>query len=765
MTAQSPRATSLKPRLSHPTKRTPKQRRVAGPFFELDQSKFRAPDLRSGMVHRDRVVHRLRASRGHRVVSITAPPGYGKTTVLAQWARRDRRAFAWVSLDERDNDPSVLLTYVAAAVHRTEAIDPGVFDALASPGLAAAITAVSRLGGSLQARSAPVVLVLDDLHLVSRRDCVDAVLRLAEHLPEGSQMALVSRGEKPLPLGRLRAQGKVMELGASDLAMDPQEATALLKGAGVDLPPEEVGELHRQTEGWPVALYLAALARKSGSPRAEAPSLGRERFVVDYLHTELLDRLPPARVAFLTRTSVLDRMTGPLCDAVLDRTGSAYVLDTLERSNRLVIPLDRERRWYRYHHLFRDLLQAELERRSPGLAQDLASRAARWCEDNGLAEAAISYAMRAGDADRVARLLVALVVPLYYTGRIGTIRPWLAWFDHQGLLEAHPEVALVGALLHAVEGHAAAAERWADVAERGAFEGTLPDGTTSWEGWIAYLRSALCRNGVEQMRADGDVASENMAPGTVWLASAITLLAMSHLLSGNVDGADELLERAIDVGEEGGATGTVELAERALIAIERGQWDRAGVFADSARANMREAKMEGYLTSILVYAAAARVAIHRGEVAQARKELASAQRVRPMVTHAMPFWAVQARLELARAHLALSDPGGARTLLREADGIVRRRPGLGILPAQVREVGRQIDAMRYDVLGASTLTTAELRILPLLATHLSFREIGEQLYVSSHTVKSQAISIYRKLGVTSRSDAIRSAATLGLLEK
>src|SRR5947207_168955 len=184
------------------TKRRPQPRRVAGPSFELDQSKFRAPDLRSGMVHRSRVVDRLRASRGHRVVSITAPPGYGKTTVLAQWAKRDRRAFAWVSLDEHDNDPAVLLTYVAEAVHRTEPIDPGVFDALASPGTAAAITAVSRLGASLEGRTAPVVVVLDDLHLVSPSDCVDAVLRLADHLPEGSQMALVSRTDTMTPFRR-----------------------------------------------------------------------------------------------------------------------------------------------------------------------------------------------------------------------------------------------------------------------------------------------------------------------------------------------------------------------------------------------------------------------------------------------------------------------------------------------------------------------------------------------------------------------------------
>jgi LuxR family transcriptional regulator, maltose regulon positive regulatory protein len=219
------------------------------------------------------------------------------------------------------------------------------------------------------------------------------------------------------------------------------------------------------------------------------------------------------------------------------------------------------------------------------------------------------------------------------------------------------------------------------------------------------------------------------------------------------------------VAEDTKATDTaaIALAQRALVAISRGAWDRVGLLVEHGRSLLSQAHQDDCVTNVLLYAVAARLAIHQGEVPRARADLAHAQRLRPQLTVALPIYAVQARLELAAAHLALTDVAGARTILREVDELLQRRPQLGVLRQQADQLFARVDAMRADVLEASSLTTAELRLLPVLATHLTFREIGERLHVSSHTVKTQAMSMYRKLGVSSRSQAIEHAQELGLL--
>jgi len=719
-----------------------------------------------GGVARIALLDQLEASSSVPVVAVIAPPGYGKTTVLAQWAEHDRRPFAWLSVDQHDNDPAVLLTYVAAALDRVEPIDPPVFDTLASPGVSIAETALSRLGSSLSAKAFPVVVVLDDVHLLQNWECLDAVAALIEHLPRGSQLVIASRGEPPLPLAGLRAEGRMMEIGPDLLAMDRHETELLLSDAEVELSPVDVDDLVRRTEGWPVALYLAALSVKAGQSGegAAVAFAGDDRFLVDYLQTVLLSRLPPRLVSFLTHTAVLDQLSGPLCDAVLGRTGSSHLLESLERSNMLVIPLDRDRGWYRYHQLFRELLRAELERREPVMIRELTLRASGWYEHNGLVEGAIEYAMAAGDADRAARLVVEIALPVYYGGRMATLQQWLDWFDHDGPVERYPEVAVLGAWMHALGGNPAAAERWADAAERGSYQGATPDGTTSIDGWLALLRAMLCRDGVAQMRADAERALTLVPAGSLLRASAQVLLGISHLLAGDPDLADRMLAAAAEAGEDAGAdTAMVALAERSILALAREDWSQAEILAERARSIARRAWLEEYVTSVLLYAAAARVAIHRGDLARAREDLARAQRLRPQITYALPFYAVQTRLELARAYLALSDAAAARTMLREVDELLQRRPDLGILRRQAEELRARLDALRVDTVGASSLTAAELRLLRLLGTHHSFPAIGEQLYLSRHTVKSHAMSIYRKLGVSSRSEAIQRARDLGLL--
>ncbi|HJW60007.1 MAG TPA: hypothetical protein VJ931_10295, partial [Actinomycetota bacterium] len=252
------------------------------------------------------------------MVCLVAPAGYGKTTLLAQWAQRRGPGVGWVSVDERDNDPAVLLTYLAVALDRVEPIDPRVVRGLAGPG-ASIVSAVSRLAAAMAVMTQPVALVLDHLDQLNNRQCLEVVTDLAAEVPIGSQLLVASRARPPLPVGLLRTQGQVVEIGVQELAMDQQEAAALLEGAGVQLAEAEVNELVGRTEGWPVGLHLAALAVKAGDPRRHnwAGFTGNDRVMAEYLSSELLASQPPRTVSFLTRTAVLDRMCGPLCDAVM----------------------------------------------------------------------------------------------------------------------------------------------------------------------------------------------------------------------------------------------------------------------------------------------------------------------------------------------------------------------------------------------------------------------------------------------------------------
>jgi LuxR family maltose regulon positive regulatory protein len=740
---------------------------LAAPSFPILESKLTPPPTRPGIVSRVRLLDWLEASAATPVVAMSAPAGYGKTVLAVEWAKRDPRPFVWLSIDRHDNDPAVLLTYLAVGLDRAEPIDPAVLGVLASRGASITRTVLPRLGAALASKALAVVVVLDDVHLLDDQEGLDALAVLVDHLPPGSQLAVISRGEPPLPMARWRAEGRLAELGPGELAMDPAEAGSLLAAARVELPDGEVEELTRRTEGWPVALYLAALSVKA-QPAANRVGLsGRDRFLVDYLQSELLAHLPTERVAFLTRTAVLDRLSGPLCDAVLGTTGSAAVLASLERSNLLVVPLDRQREWYRYHQLFRELLRGELERSEPELVGELTRRAAKWCAHHGLAEAAIDYAMDAGDADLVARGVEQAAIGVYRSGRLATVQRWFDWFDDHGLIQQYPAVAVLGAWIQALGGHAAAAERWAAAAERGSYAGLLPDGSASIEGWRALLRAKLCRHGVAQMRTDTELALTLIAVGSLWRAPAQLLLGISQLLAGDLGVADDVLAEAVEVAEDTGATlaASVALAERAILAIGRKDWQDAETLVEQARSLVIKAHLEDCPTSIVVYAAAARVAIHHGNRDQADQDLARARQLQPQATHALPYYAVQARLELIGAYLALSDVAGARTVIREVDDLLRWRPDLGILRDQADRLRSQLDHLRGDAVGMSPLTTAELRLVPLLATYHSFREIGQSLHLSQHTVKTQALSIYRKLGVSSRGQAVQRVQEIGLLAR
>src|SRR5271170_6409301 len=306
--------------------------RAGSPGFDFVASKLRRPQVRSRTVQRSSLIEKLTREDTRPIVSVVAPAFYGKTTLLSQWAERNGQAFAWVSVDKGDNDPKVLLTYVAEALDAVEPVGGRVFDALASPVSSVPGSVDPRLAAAFASMTSPVVLMLDDVHVLHNSECRAALSVLADHVPGGSRLALAGRAEPPLRVARLRAEGRILEIGPQDLSLTRAEAASLLRNAEVTVGEDDVAELHRRTEGWPAGLYLAALYLREGGPLASAAVSfgGDDRLVTEYMESEFLDRISRRQRAFLTRTAVLERMCGPLCDAVLEDSGSAEVLADLE---------------------------------------------------------------------------------------------------------------------------------------------------------------------------------------------------------------------------------------------------------------------------------------------------------------------------------------------------------------------------------------------------------------------------------------------------
>ena len=704
------------------------------------------------------------AARRPTVAAVSAPAGYGKSTLLVGWARQDPRPSAWVSFDRTDNDPVALFRLIATALDQLRPVDPAVFNDLASSGVSVMGRVVPRLAAWMRS-AGPFLLLLDDLHEVDDQECRDAFNLLVDHLAPGSTVVAASRGEVWLDLARRRAQGQLLEIGPSELAFDSAEAAQLLAAAGIELTPVEVDELRLRTEGWPAGLYLSALAMRDSRdvPKALEMFAGDDRFVADYLRSEILDRAPGDSRVFLTRTAVLGQLSGPLCDRVLGSTGSAAVLSSLEQSNLFLVPLDRRRQWYRYHGLFRDLLLAELERAEPELLPELHRRAADWYEANGGLEAAMGHARASGDIERAARLFGRWYLPTFFSGGVAAADRWARSFS-DAEVERYPWLAVLAAWICVWTGRPVEAARWAEVVERCTFDGPLPDGSASLGSARATLRAVMCRHGVKAMVADAEFAESEEPPWSPRRRSALHALFSARQLSGDAEAVEIAMERWLEAVEPKNDSGlALVLAERSLMAMARGAWGDAAQDLDRARACIAQWRSHENSMASLTFAASARLAVHDQDLTQAREYLAHAMRLRPQATCAQPSFAVRLRLELAKLLLALADPAGARGLLREIDDILRHSPDLGVLVDQVEGLRRQLATVPAGKIGVSSLSPAELRLLPYLQTHLTHEEIGQRLYVSINTVRTQTRSIYRKFDVSSRAGAVAQARRVGLL--
>lgn len=715
--------------------------------------KLHPPRTRRRLVPRARLLEELTAARGP-LVSVVAPAGYGKSTLLAQWAQSDPRPFAWVTLDDLDNDPATLLGWLAAAVQQL----PG-----AGPYPRGRLT-VRRVATMLATVDPPPVIVLDDAHLVRDLSALDTLTDLLPYLAEGAVLAFGGRAQ-PVSLPRLRVELDPLELGPDDLALDDDETYSALAAAGVTIDRSGAHRVRARTEGWAAVVTLAATAARRGVDLTAATS-GDQRAVAEYLHSEVMARLNPPDVEFLRRSAVLVQPTGPSCDAVLERTGSAATLESLAADHQLVLPVDTGRERYRYHPVLRDLLLGELAREDAREVQRLRRRAADWYADHGDPWGALQYRYDAGDLDDAAHLVASYARAAWARGHAATVEHWILRLERDGVVDRHPELAALWAVLHTLEGNDADADRWATLALAQDADCASAKGAPSLPVLQTLLAALRCEGGVAQMRADAARLVDLLPPSQPWVATGIALDGIADVLDGDVERASHRLAHALDVARRLDATGAEvgAVGVFALLLAERHRWDDARSLVRDGLRTISQKGLDDYGLAGIVHAAAVRVFDHDGDDASRLVATARFDALRPRMTHAMPYLSVMGRLAVAAVHRGHGEWEAARTLVVEMQAILDRRPGLGRLPDDVATLAATLGERRGGRPSGSILTVAELRLLPLLPTHLSFRGIGERLFLSQHTIKSQALSIYRKLDVTSRDQAVTRARELGLLD-
>jgi LuxR family transcriptional regulator, maltose regulon positive regulatory protein len=737
--------------------------------------KLSAPALRSGYLPRPRLLKLLEAgSEGKKITLIDAPPGYGKTTLLAQWLRGEggNLPFAWISLDVQDNDPAQLWSYITEALRQIgpeEAFETDGFVGWGFDESNLIERVLPTLINSLTKLPQRVVLVLDDYHCIEESECHKLMTFFIEHLPDTIHLIFSTRHDLPLPLGRLRASGEVNEIRAEQLAFTEGEAASFLKERmHLDLGSSDLRTLLDRTEGWPAGIYLAALSlRGKDDAHAFIESFGgSNRYIVDFLVEEVLNTLSEEERAFLQQSSILERMSASLCEAVTGTKDSGRFLRTLGRSNLFVVPLDNYGEWYRYHNLLRDFLYYELKRTQPQLLPRLHERASEWFERAGQVEEAIHHAIAAGDFERAGLLVARHWLGYVARGQITTLQRWLDLLP-KDLIAGDAPLCLVRAWSFALQGRGEESQRFLALAEGGSYEGKLPDGSASLEAAVHLVRGIFGYGGVQAMveaarRAKELESPEQSSPRAVLVLQAV---GMSSYYAGELSRARKHIQEALEL--LGGGLPLLRitlLCTLSFVAADEGRLEEAESLAREAHEVVEKFSLERAPQSSAVPIALGRALAKRGKRAEAQIELKKGVSARRRFPSLSPWPTLVGLLALAQVRSALSERGEARALFAEARSIINNYPDCGIfqelLEYRERELGKR---KRPTGELAQELTERELVVLRRLDSDRSAREIGNLLHVSHNTIRTQVKSIYRKLGISSRKEAVERARAMKLL--
>jgi len=731
------------------------------------EPKLMLPRVHPGILRRARLHEMLDRDPGAALTMVDAGVGYGKTTLLRSWCIERPEPVIWMTLDAADDDPVRLWTHLATAVERLgQGLGGRALMCLGMRG-ATVETAVDELMNGLVAYGQPITIVLDDLHAVRNEHSLRSLAHAIERLPANARVLASTRSDPAISLARLRARGALVEIRARELAFTVDEARELLLREGIELSEESVELLVERTEGWPAGLYLAALwLRDVEDPDQGVRSFaGSARHISDYLTHEVLTALAPQTRDFLLRTSVLGRFTPDLCDAVLGRDDSSVVLAELARSNMFLVALDANGEWYRYHHLFGELLQLELGGEEALVRR---RRAAAWCRAQGLVEDAIEYAAAAGDAETVAELLVEHDREFVWGGRIEQFLGWVRWLPPE-LLLGHPSLPAAGAFAAAMLARPAVdVQQLLAIAEQARRE--RPQLWSQYvEAVVEVTRAAFIERGnvgaavehgrraVAAARAGADVLSVGV------LAS----LSQTLFFAGELDEARRIALQAVERPDAPDVPDgyVVSLGLLALIDAEQGRTESAEAWARQAISFARKRFQADLWTASIAHLGLALAGMATGRLDEAEREALRGERLRrspqPTVGHA------HALLVVAHVRVARSRLERATTVLEHAHREIAGFPDPGRLPAIAATVEQDLITARANAGNGHVVeqpTAAELAVLRCLAAGLSRREIGARLYISLNTVKTHIRELYRKLGATSRADAVARAEALGLLD-
>ena len=723
-----------------------------------------------GWVERSALVERLTATEA-KLILIEAPAGYGKTILAAQWRAHtvQARPFAWISLNEDDDEPRKLWRHITHALLRAcpELDAEQILCHLrgSSPDITGA--AIPSLVNELAGLAVPPVLVLDDYHSITEPRGHEQMTLLLRHLPASVQVVLVTRADPPLPLARWRATGELAEFRAHDLRFNAAEAGPVVSVlSGVELRESDLATLVERTEGWPTGLYLAAVAlRGHRSPAAFVRQFsGASASIAGFLAEEMLGRQPAAIRRFLARTAILDRFCAPLCDAVTGSADAAEMLATLERENAFIVPLDQSRQWFRYHHLLAQALRDQLGRTEPGLVPVLHRRASAWYRRSGLADRTIDHTIAAGDRVGAIDLIASYWHPYVASGRTATVRGWVRGLGDRAI-DADPVAAHCAAWSAAASGDQELVRRWLPVMAASARPGPLPDGMQSLESSVALLQGLCGFDGLEQMRRSAEWAAELESDASQpWYALARTVLGFSRYLSGDSAGAEKPLLEAVASAPLTPVIHLLSLSALSLTLSELGQLTRAQHEADLAISLMRSSNLGRTPPASLAHAAAGAAHAGLGRLPEARSELEHALQARRQLPGISAWATIDIMLLLTTVLIDLGDRSSAAVLASEVSLLLTTAPDdAHPLRARLERLERRLEGRSPAPVLAYPLTEREMTVLRLLRSALSRREIAAALNLSENTIKTQVKSIYGKLGVSARGDAIARGQQLGIL--
>ncbi len=734
-------------------------------------TKLHPPFVPRQTVARERLFERLRDGRGRRLTLVACPAGFGKSTLLAAWREREahERPVAWVTLDEGDNDAVVLWSHAIEALCRAcPALDRERLATLAAASPLIEVV-LPRLVNAL-ADQPEVVLVLDDLHRLSSASARDSIAWFVEFAPSTVQLVVATRTDPALPLGALRAHGQLAELRADELRLTAEEAVEFLNGRlDLDLAAADVELLVARTEGWPAGIYLAALslAGKADKHALVTAFDGTSTHIVDFLSAEVLAGYDPELQAFMRRTAVLERLCAPLCDAVLEQTGSATALDALARSNLFLVALDDRRHWWRFHHLFAQILRVELERREPELVRGLHRRAYAWHRERGTTDEAIHHAVCARAFGEAGELIAGTWVHYANAGRTLSVLDWLHGFPEE-VLDAEPRLLAVKAWALALRGREddmrVAVQRARRLGAAHPHVGPLPDGFASLESSLSLMRATFAWGDVAAVLEHGERSAQLEGEDSPWRPVVTWALGWGHYCDGDLETAERRLQECVRLGPgaEQWIVTVAAIADLSLIAGLRDdhveQMRLAGQAEDLAReVGLLESREVGEVHTALGVALAA-----DGRRAEALPALEQGVFMRRL--WGQPLDLVDGLLALAPTVAALGDRARAAQLLDEAEAVLATCASAGALPNRLTAARRGLGAGGpVTSAGDDQLSERELSILRLLTGDLSEREIGRELYLSFNTVHTHVKSVYRKLGVSSRADAVARARAQQLL--